>query len=69
LAIHAVHVRQIFSHPPKKQEIALLRGEIARLKDKHSALMKESLYSREISEEQNHFFGHTEILLKRWGRK
>ncbi len=69
LAIHAVHVRQIFSHPPKKQEIALLRGEIARLKDKHSGLMKESLYSREISEEQNHFFNHTEILLKRLARK
>ncbi|RLD11988.1 MAG: hypothetical protein DRI44_02250 [Chlamydiae bacterium] len=69
LAIHAVHVRQIFSHSPKKQEIALLRGEIARLKDKHSGLMKESLYSREISEEQNHLFGHTELLLKRLTRK
>jgi len=69
LAIHAVHVRQIFSHPPKKQEIALLRGEISRLKDKHSNIMKDSLYSREISDEQNYFFGHTEILLKRLGRK
>jgi len=68
-AIHAVHVRQIFSHAPKKQEIALLRGEIARLKDKHSNLMKNSLYSREISDEQNYFFGHTEIMLKRLARK
>ena len=69
LAIHAVHVRQIFSHPPKKQEIALLRGEIARLKDKHSNIMKDSLYSREISDEQKYLFGHTEILLKRLVRK
>ncbi|MCK5852062.1 hypothetical protein KAH27_03445 [bacterium] len=69
LAIHAVHVRQIFSHPPKKQEVALLRGEISRLKDKHSIIMKDSLYSREISDEQNYFFGHTELLLKRLGRK
>ncbi len=69
LAIHAVHVRQIFSHTPKKQELALLRTEIARLKAKHSAIMKDSLYSREIVEEQKYFFGHTETLLKRLTRK
>jgi len=69
LAIHAVHVRQIFSHPPKKQEIALLRNEISRLKDKHSNIMKNSLYNREISDEQKYLFGHTELLLKRLARK
>ena len=69
LAIHAVHVRQIFSHTPKKQELSLLRTEIARLKAKHTAIMKESLYSREIIDEQKYLFGHTETLLKRLTRK
>jgi len=65
LAIHAVHVIKTFTRTPKKQQLSLLKSEIARLKDKHKAIMRESLYSNEIAEEQKYMFGHTEMLVAR----
>ncbi len=69
LAIHAIHVKQIFGHNPKKQEISLLKNEISRLKEMHKMIMKFSLFNKEVTEEQNHLFGHAEHLLSRIGRK
>jgi len=69
LAIHAIHVKQIFSHTPKKQEVSLLKTEISRLKEMHKTIMKASLFNKEVAEEQNHLFGHAEHLLSRITRK
>ena len=69
LAIHAIHLKQIFGHSPKKQEVVLLKNEIAKLKETHKSIMKPSLFNKEIAEEQNHLFAHTELLLSRIGRK
>jgi len=69
LAIHAVHVKQMFGHNPKKQEVSLLKNEISRLKEKHKLIMKPSLFNKEVTEEQSHLFGHSELLLSRFDRK
>ncbi len=63
LAIHAIHVKQIFGHNPKRQEVSLLKTEISRLKEMHKTIMKASLFNKEVTEEQNHLFGHAEHLL------
>jgi hypothetical protein len=69
LAMHAVHVVKTFARSPKKQQLALLKSEITRMKDKHKAVMQDSLYSREIGEEQKYLFGHTEMLISRLERE
>jgi hypothetical protein len=69
LAIHAVHVIKTCARAPKKQQLALLKSEIARMKDKHRATMKDSLYSNEIAAEQKYLFGHTEMLVARIERE
>lgn len=69
LSLHAVHVRQVFSHTPKKQAVSLLRAEISRVKELYSSALKPSLYSSEIREEQRHLFAHTEELLERMKRR
>ena len=69
LAIHAIHVKQIFGHNPKKQEVSLLKTEISRLKEMHKSIMKASLFNKEVTEEQTHLFGHVEHLLSRITRK
>ncbi|MCX7847254.1 MAG: beta-N-acetylhexosaminidase [bacterium] len=65
LVLHAVHVRQAFSHGPRRQQVNLLREELERLKDLHKEVLSRTLYRREIQEEQTHLFGHTEQLLAR----
>jgi hypothetical protein len=69
LAMHAVHVVKTFARSPKKHQLALLKSEITRMKDKHKAVMQDSLYSREIGEEQKYLFGHTEMLISRLERE
>lgn len=69
LAMHAVHVVKTFARSPEKHQLALLKSEITRMKDKHKTIMQDSLYSREISEEQNYLFGHTEMLISRLERE
>ena len=69
LAIYAIHVKQIFGHNPKKQEISLLKTEISKLKEMHKSIMKASLFNKEVTEEQSHLFGHVEHLLSRITRK
>jgi len=65
LAVHAVHVRQTFARTPRLPQVNLLMNELARLKDLHKDVMSETMYRREIVEEQAHLFGHTEMLLGR----
>lgn len=69
LAVHAVHVRQIFSRTPTKQQATLLKSETSRLKSLHSDVMAESLFHAGMAEEQAYYFGHTEMLLARLARK
>lgn len=69
MSLHAVHVRQIFNHTPKKQEMSLLRSEISRLRERHKNVMKSSIYNNEIKDEQDYLFGHTEELLERMKRR
>jgi len=69
LAIHASHTRQIFTHAPKKQQLQLLGNEIARLRELHKDVLSDSIPRAELAAEQQYLFGHTELLLRRMGKK
>jgi len=69
LAIHASHTRQVFAHAPKQQQLQLLANEIARLRELHKDVLGDSLSRAELAAEQHCLFGHTELLLRRMGRK
>jgi hypothetical protein len=69
LAIHASHAHQVFAHAPKKQQLQLLQNDVTRLRELHSTVMHECLTRADVAAEQQYFFGHTELLLRRLGRK
>ena len=69
LAVHALHVRQMFSRTPTAQQSALLRNEVARLKSLHAAVTSGLLFTAEAEEERAYYFGHTDMLLARLARK
>ncbi len=69
LAVHALHVRQMFSRTPTAQQAALLRNEVARLKSLHASATASLLFPTEAAEERDYYFGHTEMLLARLARK
>ena len=68
LSIHRLHARNIFKRALKPQEIEMLRGERERLIGRHKSLMSATLFSSDIAEEREHFFGDTGLLLSRFKR-
>jgi hypothetical protein len=69
LAIHASHTRQVFAHAPKPQQLQLLGNELARMRELHKAVLGDSIPRTELAAEQHYLFGHTELLLRRMGKK
>ncbi len=69
LAIHASHTQQVFAHAPKRQQLQLLGSELARLRELHKDVLGASIPRAELAAEQHYLFGHTELLLRRMGRK
>ncbi|NLF38931.1 family 20 glycosylhydrolase [bacterium] len=68
LSIHRLHARNVFKRALKPQEIEMLRGERERLIGRHKSLMSATLFSSDIAEEREHFFGDTGLLLSRFKR-